>query len=81
MQEHITRYKRLLRQLISLLADPSSGLARGEVHTVIAGSGTDITFTAIKQARKSASQRQRCWNSKAPKQEFFRIRNGGEHSR
>jgi hypothetical protein len=38
MQGHGTQYKRLLRQLISLLAGPSSGLARGGVRTVITGS-------------------------------------------
>jgi hypothetical protein len=73
MQEHGTQYKRLLRQLISLLADPSSGLARGKVHAMITGSGTDVTFAAIKQARKSA--RDNGAGMPAPKQEFSRIRN------
>ena len=71
MQEHGTQYKRLLRQLISLLADPSSGLARGKVHAMITGSGTDVTFAAIKQARKSA--RDNGAGMPAPKQEFSRI--------
>jgi hypothetical protein len=49
-----SEYKQLLRQLISLLADPVSKLTRGEVHKMITDSGVPIAFNQVKAARKHA---------------------------